>query len=124
MKNVAKASVVLLVVGSVVGFAWANSAVDSDGPAIMVSPRTVVLRSGCDQITVHSSIPARIVDTAQVTVDGVDVPASFWADDCGDLVARIGVESVPPEVDEFELTLVVTSGGATHEPSATVAVKR
>ena len=89
MRNVAKVSVVLLVIGSVVGFAWANSAVDGDDPAIMVSPRTVVLRSGCDQITVHSNIPFSLDDEASVAVDDDVVDADFWADDCGDLVARI-----------------------------------
>ena len=36
-------SVVFLVVGSIVGLAWANSAVDGDVPAITVSPSTIVV---------------------------------------------------------------------------------
>ncbi len=85
------------------GIAFANSAVDGDEPAIMVSPSTVVLAK-VDSITVHTNIPAIVVGS--VDLNGV-VPTGVWADNCGHIVARFGVADLDLEPGRAELTLTL-----------------
>lgn len=124
VKHVARLSIVLLVVGSVVGLAWANKACQrSESIDIMVSPNTLVLSSFCDAVTVHSNIPYSTVDAATVTINGVAV--NTWADDCGDLVARISVADLGVlQPGEITLTLSGTSvDGKGFVASETITVK-
>jgi len=124
MKHAAKILIVLLVVGSVVGLAWANKACRrSDSIDIMVSPNTLVLGSGCDAVTVHSNIPYGTVAAGTVTIN--DVAVTTWADDCGDLVARISVVALDV-LGPGELTITLRGdyvAGNDFEACETIAVK-
>jgi len=95
MKNLVRLSIVLLLIGCFVGLTWANKACETpdDTFNIMISPQTIVLSSPCDTITVHSNIPYSLVVATSVAINGVDVPFTK-ADDCGDLVAKIGVDDL------------------------------
>ena len=90
MKNLMKLSLMLLLVGGVTGLVFANQACKGDDYTIMISPRTLVLSSGCDTITIHSNIPYSAVLTDTVAVNGVPA-GSTGVDDCGDLVVKIAV---------------------------------
>ena len=94
MKNLVQLCIILLVVGCFVGLAWGNKACETPDGAfdIMISPKTIVLSSPCDTITVHSNIPFDDVD-GSVAINGVDARATF-PDDCGDLVAKIDIEAL------------------------------
>ena len=111
MKNLIKFSVVFLVIGSIVGLAWANKACQTpDGDFnIMISPGTLILSSPCDLITVHSNIPYGVVIETSVAVNGVDV--SFTkSDSCGDLVAKIGVEDLAEFLQPNQVITLTLSG--------------
>jgi len=117
MKNLVRLSIVLLLVGCFVGPAWANKACETpeDSFNIMISPKTIVLSSPCDMITVHSNIPFSAVVKGSVVINDVYECATF-VDDCDDLVARIGVEAldedllVPGEVITLTLSGVLKDG--------------
>lgn len=111
MKNRVRLSIALLLVGCFVGLAWANKACETpDGEFnIMISPRTIVLSSPCDTITVHSNIPYGAVDATSIAINGVDVPFTK-ADDCGDLVAKIGVEALAEFLDPGGVITLTLSG--------------
>ncbi|MBL7214925.1 MAG: hypothetical protein ISS71_04530 [Phycisphaerae bacterium] len=108
MKNLVKLSIVLLLIGSFVGLAWANKAhKDYDGTTdycIMISPNTVVLSSPCEVISVHSNIPYDIVDALTITLNSID-PISTGADDCGDLVVKVLIDDLDLEAGQVTLTL-------------------
>ena len=126
MKNLAKPYIIVfLVIGAVVGLAWANKACQPYGdPNIMVSPNTLVLHSPCKHLTIHSNIPFNSVETATVTVDGREVPATFWADDCGDLVARVTVDNLGDlEAGDLEITLSGVDGGGAFTASEIITVR-
>lgn len=108
-------------VGSI---ALANKAVDGDDPAIMVSPRTLVLGKA-DSVTVHSNIPAAAVIASSVTLNGV-APLAVWADDCGHLAARFAVADLDLAAGDATLTLCgayTGDAGGTFAASAVVRVK-
>ena len=111
MKNLIKCSIVFLVIGSVVGLAWANKACQTpDGDFnIMISPRTLVLSSPSDVITVHSNIPYGVVIATSVAVNGVDVPFTK-SDSCGDLVAKIGVDDLAEFLQPNQVITLTLSG--------------
>ena len=111
MKNLLKLSIVLLLVGSIAGLAWANKACQTpDGDFnIMISPSTLVLSSLSDTITIHSNIPYGAVVAMSVAVNGVDVPFTK-ADACGDLVAKIGVDDLA-EFLQAGRTITLTLSG-------------
>lgn len=122
MKNVAKLSVVFLVIGSLVGLAWANSAVDGDVPAIMVSPSTIVL-ARVFTVTVHTNIPADEVDDESLTLNDVKW-TSVYVDACGDIVAKFAVEDLKLKPGEATLTLCGNyDDGSTFCASDSVIVK-
>jgi len=77
------------------GLAFGNSAVKGDAPAMMVSPQTIVLAK-VGAVTVHTNIPAGLVDYESVTLDGA-TPLGVWADDCGHLAARFAVADLALE---------------------------
>lgn len=122
MKNMAKLSVVFLVVGSIVGLAWANSAVDGDVPAIMVSPSTIVL-ARVSTVTVHTNIPAADVVPESLALNGV-APTSVYVDDCGDIVAKFAVANLGLEPGAATLTLCGDyDAGGSFSASDSVIVK-
>ena len=128
MKNLVRLSIVLLLVGCFVGLAWANKACETpdDSFNIMISPKTIVLSSPCDTITVHSNIPYGAVDATSVAINGVDVPFTK-ADDCGDLVAKIGVEALAEFLEPGEVIALTLSGelkdGTGFAVAETITVK-
>jgi hypothetical protein len=128
MKNLVKLSIVLLLVGCFVGLAWANKACQTpDGDfSIMISPRTIVLSSPCDTITVHSNIPYGDVDVTTVAINDAPVLATF-ADDCGDLVAKIGVDDLADSLAPGEVITLTLSGtlvdGTEFSVANTITVK-
>ncbi|MCC6680243.1 MAG: hypothetical protein IT445_05000 [Phycisphaeraceae bacterium] len=66
--------------------ATANSAVDSDEPAMMVSPNVIVLAK-VSTVTVHTNIPAVLVVSESIELDGVS-PTGLGVDNLGHLVAK------------------------------------
>ena len=116
MKNLVSITIVLLLVGSLVGLAWANKACETpDGEFnIMISPSTLVLSSPCDVITIHSNISYRTVVATSVAVNGVDVPFTK-ADSCGDLVAKIGVDDLADFLEPDEVITLTLSGLLTDD---------
>ncbi len=125
MKNLTKLSLMLLLVGAVTGLVFANQACKGDDFTIMISPRTLVLSSGCDAITIHSNIPYNEVITDTVAINGV--PAATGVDDCGDLVARVAVADLadillPGQTVTLTLTGDLTDG-TSFEVDGTINVK-
>ena len=129
MKNLVRLSIVLLLVGCFVGLAWANKACETpdDSFNIMISPKTIVLSSPCDTITVHSNIPFGAVFEGSVAINDIDECTTF-ADDCGDLVAKIGVEALakflePGEIITLTLSGILTEDGTGFTVDGTITVK-
>ena len=111
MKNLVKLSLVILLISSIVGLAWANKACETpDGSFnIMISPSTIVLSSPCDTITIHSNIPYSSVIATSVAVNGIDVPFTK-SDSCGDLVAKIGVDDLAEFLQPNQTVTLTLSG--------------
>ena len=94
--------------------------------AIYVAPGTIAKSAACNWVTIHTDVPFGSVEAASAAVDGnsVDVAATF-ADDRGNLVAKLRFSDVagrvqPPSAT-IELTLAV--GGDELSASETVRVK-
>jgi hypothetical protein len=111
MRNLIKCSIVLIVIGSIAGLAWANKACQTPNGDfnIMISPSTLVLSSPSDVITVHSNIPYGAVIATSVAVNGVDVPFTK-SDSCGDLVAKIGVNDLAEFLQPDQVITLTLSG--------------
>jgi len=130
MKKLIGLSIVLILMTSLIGLAWANKAHQDYGGTdefcIMISPSTIVLSSPCDVITVHSNIPYAIVDAASVAINGVDVPFTK-ADDCGDLVAKIGIDALADFLQPGRIVTLTLSGqlddGTEFAVDETITVK-
>jgi hypothetical protein len=118
---------VALLAGSAFGF-------DLD---IQLSPPTLVLSSGGDQLTIHTNFPHSAVDDVTLVIAGNDVTVeNTWADDCGDLVVRCSKEAVREAVGPFEdkftevdvtLTVTATPESGLDDPlpgSATLRVRK
>jgi hypothetical protein len=107
------------------GVAMGNGALrNSTDDAIMLSPATIVLAKVTD-LTVHTNCPANLDDLVSIDLDGVE-PAEVWANNCGDLVARVEVEDLEldPEQEEVALTLTaVYADGTTFAATDVVRVK-
>ncbi|MHB9129671.1 MAG: hypothetical protein ACYDBB_01095 [Armatimonadota bacterium] len=86
------------------GIARANSAVDGDAPAIMVSPSVIVLAK-VDTITVHSNIVATAVEPGSVTLNGV-APTSIGTDNLGHLVVKFALADLELSPGEVLMTLI------------------
>lgn len=116
MRKALSVSVALCVlVGLGVGsIAFGNMAVKGDDPAMMVSPKTIVLGK-VSAITVHTNIPAAAVVSSTVTLNGVAPVGSVWADDLGHLAARFAVADLGLEPGEATLTLCGTYIGEAGE---------
>ena len=84
------------------GIAIANSAVDGDEPAMMVSPSTIVLANdNVDTVTVHTNIPASTVVDDSLILNGA-TPTGVGIDSCGHIVAKFPIADLglPESVDE------------------------
>jgi len=113
MRYLCVVAVALCVVGLCVGSALSNGQnADGDGIQISVAPRAIVLGSPVDSLTVHSNLPLDTVVAGSVAVNGV-TNIGVWADDCGDLVARVALadlEGVAPPRLTVTLTGTLTNG--------------
>lgn len=78
----------LLSVG-LAGIAIANSEVDSDEPAMMVSP-SVIVPAKVDTLTVHTNIALSAVVPGTIALDGVAATGVF-ADSLGHFVAKFAI---------------------------------
>lgn len=73
---------------------------------ITISPKTLVLESNGDLVTVHADIPLSQVASMTITLDRI--PVSWTkADNHGDLVAKFGMSDVKGIVSPPEATLVL-----------------
>lgn len=127
MKRVIAISCFVLL-GLVVGIAWMGSGgyiLAQVSAEITVSPQTLVLSSNSTAwVTVHTNLPYSSVESASVTLDGIQIAWSK-ADARGDFVAKFQIGevkgiAVPPSV---ELTLAGTlKDGQTFSGSDVVPV--
>jgi hypothetical protein len=85
------------------GIAIANSAVDSDEPAMMVSPNVIVLDK-VSTISVHTNIAASTVMDGSLDLNGV-APAYVYQDNLGHIAAKFRVADLGLEAGEATLTL-------------------
>jgi len=114
--------------GSALSYRSGKSGGDGDF-ALYVAPAAVVAQAPGDGVTLHTDVPYA-ADTAAsvvVTVDGTAVAVGgVWADDRGQLVARIAADDVlalgGDDSATIGLTLVV--GGEALSASDTVRVNR
>lgn len=81
---------------------WAAESVPEGG--IVVSPSTLVMGSQGVWVTVHADIPYSIVDGATVTLNGVEVSATF-ADNQGELVAKFQIDAIKGTVSPPSATV-------------------
>ena len=100
-----------------------NGALDPGEPAIMISPQMIVLAK-ISGVTVHSNIPAGLVATRTVALEGV-APVAVWSDDRGHLAARFALADLGLSPGEATLTLTgdYTEPGASFAASDDVRVK-
>ena len=73
------------------------------GLEIQLAPRTLVLSSGGDQLTIHTDFPYVAADDAILDIG--DTPGVYvvtWADDCGNLVVRCSKKAVSEAVGDFD----------------------
>lgn len=92
---------------------------------IQVAPAQIVERAPCQWVTVHAEIAYSSVVDSSVQINGLAADAVF-ADDCGDLVAKIEFGKITAIVDppEAEITLTgITTGDVAFAGSETVRVK-
>ena len=96
------------------GIAMANSAVDGEGPCMMVSPSTIVLANdNVDTVTVHTNISASTVKEGSLTLDDA-AHVGVWVDDCGHIVARFWIADLG--LDEPGAVTLTLSGDLTDDP--------
>ena len=124
MKNTLLGAVLLIgmIVIGMTRIALANSAVDGDAPAMMVSPSVIVLAK-VDTVTVHTNIAATTVDAGSLALDGV-APTSIGVDDLGHITAKFALADLglSPGVVILTLTGTFTDGG-TFSACDTVRVR-
>jgi hypothetical protein len=80
---------------------------------IIVQPKTLVIESESEWLTVHTDIALSAVDTSSLMINGLAV--SWWkADAKGNLVAKFDINDVKAMVEPgeafFEMTGVTTAG--------------
>ena len=70
---------------------------------IQLAPRTLVLSSGGDQLTIHTNFPYAATDSAVLDIGDTCVvdPVTF-SDDCGNLVVRCSKSVVAEEVKNYD----------------------
>ena len=69
---------------------------------IQVSPQMLVLSSSGGKLTVHTDVPYATAESVSLTVEGVSIDASVFADDCGNLVAQCTKEAAKEAIGDFE----------------------
>lgn len=92
---------------------------------IQVSPATIILKAPCQWVTIHADIAYSTVDASTVAINGLDAEAVF-ADNCGDLVAKVSFESIVDGLTPGQTTITltgVTKDGIAFSGSSTVPVK-
>lgn len=92
---------------------------------IQVSPATITIDSAGTWVTIHAGIPLGDVDTASLSLNGIE-PGLVKADSCGDLVAKFDRVLVVSIVSPPEATLTlsgVTKAGEAFAGSSTVVVQ-
>ena len=114
-------SVVCLMVLSILG----GDAFSDMQIGIAISPRTLVLKSDGEWVTVHADIAFGEVDRNSLTLEGVAVS---WtkADAQGNLVAKFLESDIKDKVAPPQATLVfagVTKAGERFEGSDTIQVR-
>ena len=73
------------------------------GLDIQLSPRTLVLSSGGDQLTIHTDFPYLAADSVTLDIgDTSEVSVATFADDRGNLVVRCSKEAVKTAVGDFD----------------------
>jgi len=104
------------------GIALANGVVDSDAPAMMASPSTIVLAK-VNTVTVHTNIAAATVDAGSLALDGI-APTSVGVDNLGHITAKFALADLglSPGVVILSLTGTFKDGG-TFNASDTVRVQ-
>ena len=108
----------ILVIG-LAGITMANGKLRGPDPAMMVSPSTIVLAK-INTITVHTNIPASIVDS--LDLDGV-APRIVYADSLGHVAAKFSVDALGLEAGPATLTLYVETALGNVVLTDTVRVK-
>jgi len=119
MRTIAPTLCVLLVL-SVFAYADAPTTVN-----IQVAPATIVLKAPLKWITIHADIDYSAVNAASVCINGLDADLVF-ADDRGDLVAKVSFPRIAPQLlaGSAEIVLTgVTNEGDAFSGSETVRVK-
>jgi len=105
---------VAAVVLTMAAFTFGPGVQADDGTVtIVVSPNVVYLASQGVWVTVHADIPYSSVGDATVTLNGVDVHATF-ADNRGDLVAKFCLDEVK-EILEPDAENTLTLLGETED---------
>lgn len=120
MRIVAPTLCVLLLLAASVHAAAPTLAV-----SIQVSPATIVLKAPLQWLTIHADIACSAVDRSTVAINGLDADAVF-ADNCGNLVAKVHFERIRPLLSTPSAQIVltgVTNDGVAFSGSATVPVK-
>ena len=73
------------------------------GLEIQLGPRTLVLSSGGDQLTIHTDFAYKSVEGVTLDIgDTSDVYVVTWEDDCGNLVVRCSKDAVKVAVGDFD----------------------
>ena len=99
-------STVIVMVAVSTSLVIANKPNEGDGDNITISPNTLVLSSPDTIVTVHSNIPYGSVDTASLTLNGIE--ATFTkADACGDLVVKFSRGDIQGIVEPGTATLTL-----------------
>ena len=73
------------------------------GLEIQLAPRTLVLSSGGDQLTIHTDFPYSAAGEVTLNIgDVLDVDVVTFSDDCGNLVVRCSKDDVEEAVGDFD----------------------
>ena len=130
-----KATVLMAVAGILVGLGAASALSYRSGKgggdgdfAMYVAPATVVRQAPGDSVTIHTDVALTEVTegSVAVAVDGAAVPVgTVFADDRGQLVARVSADDVIDAAasETATLTLTLAVGDDVQSASETVRVK-
>ena len=105
------------------------------GLEIQLGPRTLVLSSGGDQLTIHTDCPFGAVEGVTLDIGGATEVEleDTWADDCGNLVVRCTKETVAEAVGDFDdkftevdvtLTVAYKDGSAPDSATEILRVRK
>lgn len=105
---------------------------NASGLDIQLSPRTLVLSSGGNQLTIHTDVPEAAVCEVALDIGGPVVDIATFADDCGNLVVRCSKGAVEEAVGDFpgrfttiDVTLAIEClNGTQHRATETLRVRK